>query len=519
MTKSLVGRLITITVGLTMLVGLGAVFISTPTETVDAQAACGLLWDAKYYNDRELGADDGQLIWVECLAPLTNGGLSTTFDNAALPDNNFSASIERSVDFNGGTHRFTATFEDGIRLYVGTELVIDEWTSYPGPRTISGDVFIEGLPQSVKVEFFNANGGNARLSLGWTQLTSATATPSGGGGGGGGSSATATPTCDDSVSTVAPWLASYFDSTDWSGLTYLVEVFGTGEPLSRDYSTGSPGGLLDVDNWSVIFAREVEFPITSTVTFTMTVDDTATIYLDGEALVASHPYYSGETYTAVVEVAEGIHTVEVYMAEYILEAFVNVTWTNAENGGGGSCSTTSSGSGDVNSPTGVVATVTASVGLNYRDCPSLSCTKLGKIDFDTSWAVLGRTSDSVWANLDVGGVSVWALSEWLSFSGGDFNTVPVTWDDGLDDELPDGIPIRAVGNVKLRECPGFNCARITYVPWGTQVVVTGKSSNGYWLKIAYNDPELGVVYGWSYALWYYNDDLTLPLPELPIIAD
>ncbi len=526
MSNIVLKRLFALTLGIALLASFGAVMLTQPTQTADAQAACGLLWDAKYYNDREFGTQDGSLIWVECLPPSITGGLSTTFDSAAVPDTNFSAEFERSVTFGNGTYEFVATFEDGVRVYVGTELVIDEWTLYPGPRTVTAQVYIGGVPQSVKIEFFNGNGGNARLDVSWLQISSGGNTPvpgvgSGGGGGSSGTSSTPVPVCDDTVSSTSPWSSVYYNSTDFTGTAYTLESsFDDGKPLSRDYGDVSPGLGLTNDAWSAIFTRSVEFPITSTVEFSLTVDDIATVYLDGEAIIATHTYFTGQTYTATLEVPEGSHTIEVKYTEFVGDDYVNLTWTNADNGGGGSCANVAgAGGGSVSSPTGVVATVTAGAGLNYRDCPDLTCTKLGKIDNGTSWAVLGRNDDATWANLDVNGVSVWALAEWLSFSGGDFPAVPVTWDNGFDPELPAGIPIRAVGNVKLRECPSFRCARITFVPWGTQVVTTGINSNGYWLKVYYNDPELGVVTGWSYALWYYNNDFTLPLPELPVIAE
>jgi uncharacterized protein YraI len=252
----------------------------------------------------------------------------------------------------------------------------------------------------------------------------------------------------------------------------------------------------------------------------MKVDDVGTVYVDNQPITASAPFFTGETYTATVQLTQGPHIVQVDMAEFILGASLNVTWTGAETGGGGTCDP-AAGGGTKPSPTGVTATVTANVGLNFRECPSLTCTKITKLEKDTTWPVLGRTADSVWAQLDVDGKVGWALAQWLSFTG-DFNTVPVTWTEetpGLDSPLPDGVPIRAVGNVRIRECPSLSCARITYVPWGTRVLAYGKTQNGLWLNIGYEDPELGAVIGWSYALWYFNDAFRLPLPELPVIAE
>jgi uncharacterized protein YraI len=206
------------------------------------------------------------------------------------------------------------------------------------------------------------------------------------------------------------------------------------------------------------------------------------------------------------------------MADLAAEAVIQVDWTGAASGGGSSCATQG---GIVDSPTGVTATVAANVGLNFRECPSFSCTRITVLQNGQTYAVLGRNQDATWAQLSVDGTIGWALAEWLTFNG-DIFSVPVVTpgeETGPPPGLPEGIPIRAVGNVRVRECPSLRCARITYVPWGTRVAAHGESQNGLWLLISYDDPELGVITGWSYKLWYFNDEFKLPLPEFPVIAE
>src|SRR5690606_25477524 len=85
--------------------------------------------------------------------------------SAEIPVDHFSARWTRTVNFNAGTYRFRLRGDDGVRLWIDDDLVIDEWrvqspTEFSAVRTLSGG------SHKLKVEYFDATGG-AEVKLSW----------------------------------------------------------------------------------------------------------------------------------------------------------------------------------------------------------------------------------------------------------------------------------------------------------------------------------------------------------------
>jgi photosystem II stability/assembly factor-like uncharacterized protein len=75
--------------------------------------------------------------------------------SADLPVDNFSARWTRTVNFNAGTYRFHLRGDDGVRLWIDDELVIDEWrnqsaTEFTATRSLSAG------SHKLKVEYYEA---------------------------------------------------------------------------------------------------------------------------------------------------------------------------------------------------------------------------------------------------------------------------------------------------------------------------------------------------------------------------
>jgi len=85
-----------------------------------------------------------------------------------LGADNFSARWSRLDDFAPGTYRFTVTGDDGVRLYVGEQLIIDKWF-VQGPTTYTAGIFISG-GHFVRLEYFESGGG-ALACLNWTLIS------------------------------------------------------------------------------------------------------------------------------------------------------------------------------------------------------------------------------------------------------------------------------------------------------------------------------------------------------------
>ncbi|HZG44201.1 MAG TPA: PA14 domain-containing protein, partial [Longimicrobium sp.] len=74
-------------------------------------------------------------------------------ESGAVGGDNFSARWVARPSFAGGTHRFTVTADDGVRLWVDGALLIDRWIDQ-GATTYTADVALTAGEHVVKMEYF-----------------------------------------------------------------------------------------------------------------------------------------------------------------------------------------------------------------------------------------------------------------------------------------------------------------------------------------------------------------------------
>ncbi len=125
-------------------------------------------WRGEYYNNTTL---TGSVAMVR-----DDGAGFLNFDFGAgspssacgVSADNFSARWARTVNFAQDIYRFSVTVDDGARLYVDGQLVIDRWIIQPGAYT--ADVPLSAGNHEIKLEFFEA-GGFAKAVLSWTSLS------------------------------------------------------------------------------------------------------------------------------------------------------------------------------------------------------------------------------------------------------------------------------------------------------------------------------------------------------------
>jgi hypothetical protein len=76
---------------------------------------------------------------------------------SGIPADNFSARWTRDEWFDNGTYRFTARSDDGLRVWVGEELVIDAWYDQQASWMIR-DVYVSQGIHTVRVEYYEHGG-------------------------------------------------------------------------------------------------------------------------------------------------------------------------------------------------------------------------------------------------------------------------------------------------------------------------------------------------------------------------
>jgi uncharacterized protein YraI len=133
-------------------------------------------WRGEYYNNNSLTGGPS-VIRDDANIDFNWGDGSPV---AGINNDNFSVRWTRSLVLPPGRHRFTTNTDDGVRLWVNNQLIVDRW--YPQSLSAGvGEIDLFGGPVSIKMEYFDLTGG-AQAHLSWTQITNP---PTGGSGQGG----------------------------------------------------------------------------------------------------------------------------------------------------------------------------------------------------------------------------------------------------------------------------------------------------------------------------------------------
>ena len=124
----------------------------------------GAKWRGEYFNNTTL---TGAPILTRDDA-LVNFNWGVGSPAATVNADNFSARWTRSLNLTAGTYRFTATSDDGVRIYVNGQLVVNGWSDHQ-PQTFTGDITVAGGSVPVIVEYYDRTGG-AQVAMTWSVI-------------------------------------------------------------------------------------------------------------------------------------------------------------------------------------------------------------------------------------------------------------------------------------------------------------------------------------------------------------
>lgn len=110
-------------------------------------------WNGEYFNNRDLA---GSPTFVR-QDPAIAFDWGTAGPGNGIGGSNFSIRWNRVDNFNGGTYRFWATVDDGVRIWVDGQLILDFWRIGPA-TTVQCDHYLSPGQHTIRVEYFQAEG-------------------------------------------------------------------------------------------------------------------------------------------------------------------------------------------------------------------------------------------------------------------------------------------------------------------------------------------------------------------------
>ncbi len=261
---------------------VGALAYAVPHSAPSASAAANGTWTGKYFNNKTVSGtsvltrNDGANT-IPSATPTLDFYWEGSPGTGVNPDG-WSVRWTRTDTYAAGTYRFTATTDDGTRIYVDNVLVLDAWFNQP-PTTYIADYTIPAGSHVLKVEFYDND-----------------------------NAATAQVTVQD-ASTLAPgWNAQYFNNPDLTGTPAVTR--NDGQDINFDWNVGSPAIGIQSDNFSARWTRQLPFN-EGVYQFFATSDDGSRVFVDGQLILDFWVDQGGVTHTANKQMTAGTHTVVV----------------------------------------------------------------------------------------------------------------------------------------------------------------------------------------------------------------
>lgn len=266
-------------------------------------------WRGEYY----VGTDPRGGATLVRTDPVINFDWGYGSPDPRLGSDHFSARWTRDIDFLGGVYRFTVRTDDGARVWVDQNLILDAWRVQARSEHWV-DVVVSPGRHVVTVDYFESTG-VASIQFFFSRLGAAPPSPTPP------PTPVATPS-PPSLPITSAWYGEYFHNRDLSG---SPSVTRWDDAIGFEWGTGAPIPGLPADHFSVRWTRYAYFH-NDNYAFCAMADDGVRLYLDGvRVLDAWHPN-NGVAYCGEVDVQAGVRQVRAEYYEDGGDALIYVWW-------------------------------------------------------------------------------------------------------------------------------------------------------------------------------------------------
>lgn len=245
-------------------------------------------WQAKYWDNKNL-AGDPVIVRQE-------NNIDHDWGQGAPGDitkDQFSARWKKTINFSAGTYRFDATMDDGMRVYVDGNLIIDSWYDSQ-VHSMSATVNLSGGDHVVKVDYYDA-GGAAVAKLSISTLSTS----------------------------ITQWRGEYFNNATLSGTSAFVR---NDSSIDFNWGGGSPGSGVAADNFSVRWTRDVTLDA-GRYRFTTTTDDGVRLWVNNTLLIDKWFDQGTTSYSGEIELPGGNIPIRMEYYERVGGAEAHLSYT------------------------------------------------------------------------------------------------------------------------------------------------------------------------------------------------
>ena len=196
------------------------------------------------------------------------------------------------------TYSFYTVSDDGIRLWVNGNLLIDNWTYHSSTENRADIALLAGNKYDIAIEYFQGYGGSVAQLLWSSPSTPKEVIPQ----------SQLYSTGNTRVGSGTGLLAQYFNAPDLSSpvAPFNVPVLTRVDPgVDFDWSVNSPDPAVNQTNFSVRWIGQIQAQDDDTYTFYATADDGVRLWINNTLLVDGWVDQAATTYTGSIALKAG----------------------------------------------------------------------------------------------------------------------------------------------------------------------------------------------------------------------
>ncbi len=249
-------------------------------------------WQAAYWNNTALS---GTPALQRSEANLDYDWGSGSPAPSINPDR-FSARWQRYIELTPGSYRFTAASDDGVRVWVDGEQIINEWYDH-APIPVSVDKNLGAGHHLVVVEFYE-NTGSAVARFSWA------------------------PT----LPPITGWRGEYFNNVTLGNPPVIVR---DDAQINFNWGAAAPAPGIGVDRFSVRWTRDLDLSA-GAYRFTLTIDDGGRLWVNDHLLIDAWREQAAKTYTGDIYLPAGAVSLKMEYYENTGLAVAQLSWAKID---------------------------------------------------------------------------------------------------------------------------------------------------------------------------------------------
>ncbi len=285
--------------------GTGGTVLPDPCTVLPQGTFRGCYYQGKNFDNRKVVRDD----------PAIDFDWSGDAPSLSIHSDVYSVRWQGQFTFESAVYQFHVIADDGVRVYLDGNLVLDKWVDQPATEFDVVRTLSEGL-HTVKVEYYN-DGGQAVAKVYWMKEETITST----------GSVIYPGACTALTPTDTAWHTCFYQGQSFANPV----AFRLNEPINYDWGAKAPDPAITSGTFSLGSQKYEYFGSGGQYRFTATAAGSYRLWVGDNIVLDKWADQTGGTATALVDIPRGTYpiTVRLEYSGHVGSAMMKLSWSPA----------------------------------------------------------------------------------------------------------------------------------------------------------------------------------------------